>query len=93
MAKKNRYTHVQQKILGVLLDEKPHTMTELEKCLPSGDGSEGRLSTHLAGMRAILRGVDRDIITRMHKGLYYYQLIYLPYPFEPSSSSTIGISK
>ena len=92
MAKKNRYTPVQQKILGVLLDEKPHTMAELGECLPSGDGTEGRLNQHLIPMRDILRTVDRDIIARRYKGVSYYQLVYLPYPF-PTDANTKSTSQ
>ena len=84
MAKKNRYTPVQQKILGVLLDEKPHLRTELEECLPNN----GQLAVHITAMRDILREVDRDIVSRRYDSAYYYQLVYLPYPFPESTSST-----
>lgn len=91
MAKKNRYTPVQQRILGVLLDEKPHTKAELEACLPDEGECDSRLSVQLTGIRVVLRNVDRDIITRKHENTYYYQLIYLPYPFTSSSESAIEV--
>lgn len=88
MARRDRYSATQQKILSILIDEKPHPTAELETCLPTPGANSIR--AHISIMRKILHKVDRDIITRRFKGDNYYQLIYLPYPFYINNSTQSG---
>lgn len=50
-----RLTRVQQRMLSILSDGKPHTQEELQKCLADDLGDVLNIRPHISTMRKILR--------------------------------------
>lgn len=72
---------VQQKIINLLSDDRPHQRSEIEACLWADDPHYSTVSVHIDAIRKIVRPRGEDVICfRMHGKSWYQHLRKLVTP-------------
>lgn len=69
-------TPTQQRMLELLLDEKPHNRFALQKCLRDELGSVNGIKPHLSNLRKKIQSHGYGISCDMMAGENYYRLVH-----------------
>jgi hypothetical protein len=79
--KLNGFTPVQQRMLMILADGKPHTREELHACLEDELGALSNIQPHLTYIRRKIRPLGQDIICEFgNRRLFYRHIRLISYP-------------